>query len=40
MDDIFVGTSLRAAGYLTFMCWMDSDFFNVTEWQSIEEACA
>ena len=40
MDDMFVVTSLRATGYLIFMCWMDSDCFDVTEWQSIEEASA
>ena len=37
---ILVGTTLRAAGYLIFMRWMDSDCFDVTEWQSVAEACA
>ena len=37
---IFIGTTLRAAGYLIFMRWMDSDCFDVTEWQSVAEAGA
>jgi len=40
MDGMFVGTSLRATGYPILMCWMHSDCFDVTEWQSIEEAGA
>jgi len=40
MDDMFVVTSLRATGYLIFMCRMDSDYFDLTEWQSFEEAGA
>lgn len=40
MDGIFIGTTLRAAGYLTFMRWIDSDCFDASEWESIAETSA
>jgi hypothetical protein len=39
-DGIFIGTTLRAAWYLIFMRRLNSDCFDVNEWQCIAEAGA
>jgi len=35
---MFIGTALLAVGYQIFMRWMDSDCFEVPEWNGAAEA--